>query len=369
MNTCDFDGTLVSADRWLPTAAFDHRFSPAAGPVPGCNHLRCAACGEEVRSIAGIAAGPGFVPRFAFGQGVTTDLEGTEARARARLYFCRCLSHTELSTTDLVVPPELAGRGFEPPWRCAGHPPLTPGTIVDGDRIDDSSILDVVERRLARPDAALPDGLTMADVGAPAFWLARLRGLLERSAAGAALADEVERLVLGHLLHPDAVVRFVVLNFVDLVQPDGGDRAVVDAARREPTAFTGEVTIAGSTFALGRTASKIAGRSAGAGTTGGEGARELLKQQVLDGSAGRTGLLDVAEQDHGWLLDHAVEIYRAQPDLLSTLVRQVADGTAARTTSIIRAVVGAGADPEEVRRIVDRYLVGPDAEAILAGLP
>ncbi len=365
VNHCDFAGTLVSATGWLPSAPFDHRFTPAPAPTPGCNRLRCGDCDSDVRNRVGVAKTPAFVPRFAYGSDERSPLADVEPNKSVRLYYCRCLAHTEYGSTELEIQGVEPYREFVSNWRCQGHPPLEPGSTVDGDRIDDDTLVAVVERRLADPTSRLPDGLDFAKDCAPTFWLSRLHGLLSRSESGQALARRLEATVLDHVLDPDAVRRYAVLNFVYLLHIDGGPARIVKAARQAPDKFQGEVTIGAMTFDLGLGLSSIAGR----GATAGEGnALDLLKEQVLAGAAGRTGLLDVGEQDRAWLLDHAVAVYRAQPDLLDTLVREIARGPAARTTTLVRELVRAGADTTELRDVVERYLVGPYADAVLRGL-
>lgn len=360
MNHCDFAGTLVSATRWLPSAPFDHRFTPAPSPIPGCNRVRCGDCDSDVRNRVGIAETPAFVPRFAYGTDEGSPLAGVEPEERARLYYCRCLAHTEYNSTELDGPGVEPGRGFVSNWRCQGHPPLEPGSTVDGDRVDHDTLVAVVERRLADPMSRLPDGLDFAKDCAPTFWLSRLHGLLSRSESGQELAQRLEATVLDHVLDPDAGRRCAVLNFVYLQHIDGGLERIVKAARQAPDKFQGKVTIGAKTVDdLGLTLAVLASRA---------GAFDLLKELVLTGAAGRSGLLDVSERDHAWLLDHAVAVYRAQPTLLSTLVRQIARGPAARTTTLVRELVRAGADTTELRNIVERYLAGPAGDAVLRGL-
>ncbi len=365
MNRCDFGGTLVNATGWLPSAPFDHRFTPAPSPIPGCNNLRCGDCQSEVLSVAGIAAQAGFVPRFAYGAEAQTTLERVQQNDLARLYYCRCLSHTEYATTDLDAPGVEPGRGFTSNWRCGGHPPLQPAETVDGERIDDETIDAVVDRWLSEPRRRLPDGLDFTLAGAPAFWLSRLYGLLIRSGTGRALGDRLEARVVEHVGDPDPVRRYVALNFIFVLRPEAARATVEDAAQAAPGLFRGTVTIGPATFDFALALTAILGRGASAGDAG---ALDLLKAQVLTGAGGRTALLDIGEQDPNWFLDHAVGLYQAQPDRLSTIVRQVARSSPDRTTALVQGLVDGGADEADIRVLAERYLEGPVGQAVLAAL-
>jgi len=122
MNHCDARGYLVGPRNVIPADA--RQYAVAGGPLVGCSHVMCSACGALVRNW------PGF--RFALSPGTpdeyralyeTDDPDTSRCLTRDgggalfRAYACRC-SHTQISSaTDL-------DRGFIEfdSWSCAGHP-------------------------------------------------------------------------------------------------------------------------------------------------------------------------------------------------------------------------------------------------------
>lgn len=122
MKYCDARGYLVGPAYTIPTDPRTHAL--AAGPVVGCNHLKCSVCGAVVRNWPGLRLALTPVTQAekdALYATPAPDISHYLTREGGghlfRVYACKC-SHTQISSaTDL-------DRGFIEfdSWACAGHP-------------------------------------------------------------------------------------------------------------------------------------------------------------------------------------------------------------------------------------------------------
>lgn len=122
MKHCDARGYLVGPGYPIPTDPRAH--AVAAGPLIGCNHLKCSVCGEVVRNWPGLRLAVAPLAQAEKDElYVTASPDTSRYLTREgggglfRVYACKCSNTQVASAVDL-------DRGFIEfdSWACAGHP-------------------------------------------------------------------------------------------------------------------------------------------------------------------------------------------------------------------------------------------------------
>ncbi len=219
--SCGSSALLVGSEHRLPVDPCEYNVEGSVGP--GCNSLRCEACGAQVRagppgSRLKDGSRPGFVAAMYENKDWASLPFVDVAPSRWRLYACKCRWWEEPSEHLLVNDHDSPGDP-DLPWVCSGHPspelPLKLGDLTISANSDWPSIL---KRILG---GASPRKLDRKDEG-PAVWLAWLYAYLHglpvapklARAVGERIGDRDERVVGTVLLF---FRRFPAADGIDLV--------------------------------------------------------------------------------------------------------------------------------------------------------
>lgn len=174
------------------------RFDACMAAPLGCSRLRCARCGELVRSQAHWRIPSG-------GHAATFDRlaapQPADLSTTWRAYACRCTTFEESNFNRLDLARE-AERPV-PPWDCSGHPPASLPLTHRGIAVSADASWPFVARAVAllAPEMEV-DRYPAADM----IWLdVRLEGIPERAA--------YRRAVAGLLLDDDPLLRSRALQF------------------------------------------------------------------------------------------------------------------------------------------------------------
>lgn len=313
MNVCGEGGWLVHGEARIPADPTD--FHGGTLPVIGCSRLRCSACGQVVRNAAGYAFASEDQDLAALY--ATADLTTVLARTqpKLRLYLCRCRHFLEQHQHRLEEPDPDYTTDPNTPWRCEGHPGVVLPHDIDGVTVTEDGIAELVAKNFggwAPPDAP------------PAFrqgarWAARLYVRLTGTAAqdgvasaAAALLDDASPAVRAHALHFFYFVR-VPVGLRRILALLEGDRATL-AGIPDPVSEVrtyGQPTLEESAW---RDLYWVVGEL--------ESARQLARRDAVTAGRATGAVLDaLAHHDMPWLLDHAVDVVRANPTLDKVLVK------------------------------------------------
>jgi hypothetical protein len=313
MNFCIDGGLLVDGTYPLPDDPTDH--SAPNLPVLGCNRLRCPLCGALVRSARGVGRKKGAPldeiyasPELAKADGVvrTQDI--------FRFYVCRCLASLENSWRRLAeTDPDVMGDGPQMPWRCSGHPLVELPHDFDGAPVTSEADLVALVRRVAtgwRPPQT-PEGFRKGS-----RWLAKLYHQL----AGTSYQPAVERQALALLEDGEPGVRAHALHFFILVPTAAARRKAMDILDGDRSRFTG-VPDAVTDVMGDRTLEDGLWRVLRDAVGQVERARQLARKEALTPGKGRRAVFDpLAEHDSDWLVEHALDIVRANPTATDALL-------------------------------------------------
>jgi hypothetical protein len=268
---------LVGPRYWLPAELFEFGW---ASPV-GCNGLRCARCGEPVRSEV---------------------LPGDEDRR----YDCACTQHDEAGVTavggdaDDLYPPALAE------WVCGGHPDLTLPATLDGVHLDSGTDWEGLAADATRTPPFVPPHVAMG-----AVWLTRLYRLL------GAEKPLLSRAVAGLLDSADPrLVRGAYLFFHNERTAEGAELLAPSVAARRDWLDTVPNPDEPSVSLLDHAALVLHRRLLvvdDAGKPADRAALRLAEELALAGHGPGHAPLTFADHDPGWLRTHAAELMRANP--------------------------------------------------------
>jgi len=222
LRSCGPSALLVGGEHRLPADPCEYNGEYGIGP--GCNNLRCQACGARVRhGAAGVRLRddrpPGSVATLYATEDWTSLPFIAAGSSRWRLYACACRWWEEASEHLLDNDRESPGDP-DLPWSCGGHPPPTlPVTLGDLVISTETDWPAIVERIFA---GACPRRLERDDQG-PAVWLSWLHGYL----AGLPVARALARAVGDRIDDRDErVVGAVLLFYRRFPAAEGFDRVV-----------------------------------------------------------------------------------------------------------------------------------------------
>ena len=175
----------------------------------GCTNLRCAKCGQKVRSLTG-AEVDGSVPLAEIH--AAPDLAahpGVRPGDRwNRLYLCRCHAESVAGVTEATEYEDYLRPPRRPPWECDGHPPWELPAVLDGIAVHAGMDFPSLVARLP-PDFWPPPLPLMKQADLCGFWLGRLWGLL----SDPAMRQELVEAVTGLLANPEPARRAAALGF------------------------------------------------------------------------------------------------------------------------------------------------------------
>jgi hypothetical protein len=308
-HVCRSGGALVGPEHIYPQELFDFGWPLADRPI-GCNHLRCSACGEEVRS--GNRFGPGakfgerWLEAYRSADWERLVADGVlERRNIYRLYVCACNQHVETEHRFLDEEAEWQVIDPPPPWRCAGHPRfVVPGTL-DGIGIAADSDFAALARRAwshALPEQSFGD-----------LWLSRVYHLMAEDPAG----EQLARAVLALTRSSDPALAVEALDFFrqNPTAPGGGE--LVRLAREERARFAGVANPnAPETDLLYFLLQALACRV----DAGDREPLPVLQDELLEPGAKPGFVIDVLKRhDAAWLAAHRTEILSANLQLAHLL--------------------------------------------------
>ena len=303
-----------------------------------------------------------FRPDVAYEASDWTQVPGVVADEGSRLYVCRDRYRAEETSEDLDRPEIDPIRGFVSRWRCAGHPPLPVPAVVDGVEVSaETDFARLAAEELTSPGERLPDGLALADVGSPAFWLIRLYHLLEGSEAPE-LAPELSRAVAQRLTDESPLVRLGAVAFFTACGDAPGAELLARAATEHPERFDGRLEVAGQPWDLemqlyAALLDRVAETGASGGPVDGEALEAVEPRPCDPGKADRMLLARIGAVDRRWLTEHAAAVAAASPNRLGALVRAL-DGAPpdelAEALEEVARVDGIGRDAvvEQARRAI-----------------
>jgi len=301
MHFCCNAGSLVSGATPFPEDPTDYYAHPALGFV-GCNQLFCRGCNSFVRSVAGL----GFaLPNMQVDLGALYDrpvlLEAPELAPtypERRLYLCRCSRWLEQFNRPVFIaePDPLTDPTM--PWMCGGHLVRVLPCDLDGVRVEtEADVTALVEKAFtgfagptARPKEA-------------ALWPARLYALLGVTPAGQIVAEAAE----ARLADPDPAVRERAIQFFTIHPLPSGVARLLDALEGDRSLLAGELE-----DAAWRALAQFLDRN--------DHVLELARKEVLTPGRGRALYADLMAKDGPWMLDHAAEIARANPEWVPALL-------------------------------------------------
>ncbi|MBA2321326.1 MAG: hypothetical protein H0V89_09235 [Deltaproteobacteria bacterium] len=232
---CGSSALLVGGDHRFPADPCEYNFGFDARP--GCNRLRCASCGADVRTGAvGLSLKDGERPKDLTAMYATEDWASlpfvTNEQSGWRLYACKCETWQELDHHLLENDHDSPGDP-DLPWRCAGHPvPELPLSLGELTIAADTDWAALVQRIL---DGACPRRLDRADEG-PWLWLpwlyAYLKDLPVRAKLSRAIGDRAPD-------RAEHVVAAVLAFFRRFPVADGIERVVACAEADVAAVFAG----------------------------------------------------------------------------------------------------------------------------------
>ncbi len=233
---CPDGGWLVKGPTPVPDDPSDFH-DGLSGTTIGCNRLRCARCGADVRSQrVWLDRELDDEARSAlYAADDWTAIHGVHGSPEFRLYACRCATfQCTHSQATLDTNRDDLTAVEPPPWLCQGHPEPTLPLAVDGERVGGvADLRHLAERVLTgwSPSGAPPPAHYF-----PAVWAGRVHRRLHPLPE----ADEWARLIaLG--LHGDEYQRGLALHFFALEPDAPGFEEVVDLAERLEPARLGDV--------------------------------------------------------------------------------------------------------------------------------
>ena len=129
-NFCADQGTLAQVRRPIPTDPQTFAYRGISRVLP-CSHVACGSCGTTVRWLDGQS-----IPRdrlaTAYDAAKPSEFAGP-MDADWRFYFCRCDSFICQTSVALSLADDIDLRlGLPEGWACAGHPPRTLPTTIQG---------------------------------------------------------------------------------------------------------------------------------------------------------------------------------------------------------------------------------------------
>jgi hypothetical protein len=306
MNECAWGGYLVNGEAPVPNDESD--YFPGGLPVSGCNRLVCAECGATVRTLVGKKPANGQTLAEAYDATATTAF--VDDIAGMRTYFCRCVGWREANYHHLEDDDPDYAAGPNLPWRCAGHPVVSLPHTFDGVEMPDAAAVKGVARRAL--NGWLPPGAP-AGYNDAVTWLMRLHMWL----AGSPVEEAIRDSALVEMTGVTPRVRAGALHFLALLPSRDGMRRAFELLRGDLTGFAAvpdELT-PGETLedALWRVISGLVSAN--------EGARALARTTALTaGKALVSVYKPLAAYDLDWLLEHAVDVARANPAQVPALL-------------------------------------------------
>jgi hypothetical protein len=233
---CPDGGWLVKGPTPVPDDPSDFH-DGLSGTTIGCNRLRCARCGADVRSQrVWLDRELDDEARSAlYAADDWTAIHGVHGSPEFRLYACRCATfQCTHSQGTLDTDRDDLAAVEPPPWLCQGHPAPALPLLVDGERVGGVDDLRPLAERVLTgwsPSEAPPPAHYF-----PAVWAGRVHRRLHPLPE----ADEWARLIaLG--LHGDEYQRGLALHFFALEPDAPGFEEVVELAERLDPARLGDV--------------------------------------------------------------------------------------------------------------------------------
>jgi hypothetical protein len=357
VNYCKAGGYCVSESEWLPAEPFDYDWVRRA-PFVGCNRLRCGSCGAEVRSAVNFALpsmGPAEVYEL-LGEGDTTRFQ---PQPFGRIYACRCYM---IEAVAVIRSQPLDDMEPSVPWSCDGHPWLQLPAELEGVRIaEDSDWSTVARQALDHPVVLHPELRSH-----PGFWLQRLYHLL----LGRPAAELISRAAGDLALDPEPRVRLGAISFFLLGWDQPGAERLAPALREHPELFV-DIVVPGFTVSLERWILSVLEWRV---RSGDPEALEVMRAALFR-TFSPLGVEEyfhmMARVDQQWFLEHADQLFAAQPGLWRDLLAALATAGAspenlARWALEVRE--RGTADGADVRQFIESRYEGAAREAALRAL-
>ncbi len=236
---CVQDGLIGGAECYRPVEPWEFGWGSPLTPVL-CSNLRCEACAGPVRAVLGHALPEGLWRAIDFAGRLKPlpELLGLRPAPQVRTWVCACRAVSVDGAWPLAlgVPGHVGAGQLRLPWRCAGHLPLGPGAMLDGDLLPSEPVawfahLDALV--LGHAPAATRRR-SVHDAAHPAFQLAhrvihladgRLQRALGQRVSGTWLRD------------PSPRARTFALDFFTLLPRFFGSEALAPALERDGATF------------------------------------------------------------------------------------------------------------------------------------
>lgn len=337
---CGEGGLLVGPGEWLPTHPADHRWTERH-PRAGCNHLRCLRCDSLVIS---------------------------SSSGDARHYRCRCVSHDERGLRLLDPRGEADHPDRALPWRCAGHPPLHLPAELDGETLTSGTLSERVVAILGGHSPKRPWPASPLDRDGSAAWLARLYALLGDGSDRALVVREVA----SALAAESTLARTTALDFYLYHPLAPGAETIASTLSEHAGRFAGVSLPWSRKYDLAHLAWQVLverlHHAQNDGSPLDPEALPLARAHVSSPNASMAVLLRLGHWDRPWVLDHAVDIAKASPPLLPSLLDVIARAEPSAAEAALASLVAwAERDPgtrAELERHALRLPAGPLRETL-----
>lgn len=317
MNRCWNGGRLINGETPLPEDLSDYCAHEELAPI-GCNRLFCRDCEHWVKSAPGFSFAEANM-EVNFGEiydlpDFTSAPQIVRGNPTHRLYICRCRTWLERWWSNAYV--EDPDPATEPTmnWRCGRHPPLYLPGDIDGLTVERESDLGPLTERALRGFA--PPGAHKQDAVGGA-WVARLYARL----IGSPAADIVDRTAAVHLRDPDAAVRERAIHFYYFFPTILGVQLICDILEGDRSLYAG---VPGAPYGWRENDTLEESLYWAVGSLIGKNERvtELARKEVLTPGKGKGLYHLMMELDGPWILEHAVDVARANPDFALLFLRR-----------------------------------------------
>ncbi len=324
----------LDGEGWLSTNPIDYDWNNYQ-PSIGCNNLYCMKCNAQVRwrLRIGVADWSRFRTEeiYILDDWLAHPAMGPEKAGWIRFYLCRCSFWPAITTLPTDDSEE---QGPHLPWQCAGHPKPQLPIELDGIHVDvDTDFATLARRTLPR---YWPAAFGELKVDGYAFWLRRLYHLLPEPSQQQALSKAVADM----LTDPLPELRSAALRFFQFgVNIPNAERLVyVLMHHRDLYAGVLDPLLAGAP--LDEQLVEMVGTLTAFRNPQGQplyaDAETMVREEMLLGRCPPAYIHRISRMDLPWLVQHAAEIAKVAPQLVSHLIFALNKVSADQLIPIIR---------------------------------
>lgn len=161
LNFCANRGTLTAPRRLIPADPTVFLYTGCSLLIP-CSNVVCSRCSATVRCFDGLNIdGPRSLLAAAYAAPDPRGLDGVRrGESGCRQYLCRCSAYLCRGAIGLYLAKDMEYRtGLPQTWACAGHPPRSLPTKIDGVAVPEEPSWSAIVRNALRRDPASFEGI------------------------------------------------------------------------------------------------------------------------------------------------------------------------------------------------------------------